>query len=161
MLYENEKTLRNLGVIASIAQNDKMNTEGEVFSIYTPTSLRGVVRMYYGESRETNITRIQQNIRSAKTFITNSLSEIHTNENDERTSFALKISLSTQTQSCQRMLMALKDCIVGLKNLSATYREDASITSKLNILINEVEDFCASTTSVSQTSPLLEDRLKI
>ena len=75
MQTELDKVLRNLGVIASLKQNDKLSTEGDFFTIFVPTAMRSLLRMLYRESREQNLERCAECIRSARIFVTNTISE--------------------------------------------------------------------------------------
>ena len=55
MESEAERTLSNLHVLSALSQNDKLNTNEDVFDIYAPTSLRGMWRTWYGERRGQNV----------------------------------------------------------------------------------------------------------
>lgn len=147
-------TLRNLGVIAVLSQNDKINTKDDYFTIYSPTALRGIARLiYYGEGREHNIVKISNCIRDAKAFITTCMNEIYT-ENEESTdaNFMRKLALSSKHQICNRMITALEKSQDGLKSLKVTYKDDASCTSKLDCLLYEVQDFLTTTRVVCEQS---------
>ena len=149
METEVEIILRNVNVVASLMPNDKLNTEGNLFSVFAPTSFRGVVRLFYREDRETNVSRIQSTIRQAKTFVSNTMQyEIVSNN------FNGRMKLTTQLQQCSRMMSALKAAVQGLENITQTYKEDASIVAKLNMLKYEIEDFIAATQiALSVSSP--------
>tara|TARA_B100000945_G_C20414020_1_gene614182 strand:- start:710 stop:1261 length:552 start_codon:yes stop_codon:yes gene_type:complete len=136
-----EKILRNLGVISALTQNDKINTKDELFSVYVPTTFRGLHRSYYGEGRELNIMKIQNCIRDAKNFISNTLSEIKNGNGREEVSFMHRMNLASQNQLCTRMMDSLKNCQDGLSALQVTYKDDASICTQLVIMINEISDF--------------------
>lgn len=152
---ENEKTLRNLGVLSALTQNDKINTKEDIFSIYVPTSLRGLTRMLYGESRDHNISRIQNCARDAKQYISSILNEIDSSEEVD-SSVMKRINNSTQTKMCNRMMNSLKDSVAGLSALQITYKDDASCVTQLEILINEINDFLQTTHHIAKTSPVLE-----
>tara|TARA_B110000008_G_C16939610_1_gene551906 strand:- start:933 stop:1424 length:492 start_codon:yes stop_codon:yes gene_type:complete len=146
MNQDNEKTLRNLAVIAALTQNDKINTKDDAFTIYVPTHLRGMTRMIYGETREHNIFRIQTCIREAKQYIQSRISEISNTSNDD--TISKKFSMSIQTKQCTRMLHALKQSETGLKSLQITYKDDASYTAQLQILLDEISDFLTTTQNI-------------
>ena len=172
-----ELTLRNLGVIAALSQNDKINTREDNFSIYTPTTFRGLARMvYYKEGREHNIQKISHCIRDAKSFIVSGMNEIHEDASSLNSEFLLnaekstestqdtmnysnllqKLNISTKNNTCTRMRESLKKSINGLHSLSTTYKEDASCTSRLENLIHEIQDFLSSTRDVARSSPVLQ-----
>ena len=73
-----ERALRNLHVISAVSHNDKLQTNADVFDIYTPTSLRSVARTWYGEGRSQNIQRVRQTVRSGIHFASKSLEDAHT-----------------------------------------------------------------------------------
>ena len=151
-----DKTLRNLGVIAALSQNDKLLTEGEFFSIYIPTAMRSLVRMLYRESREQNMKRVGECIRCAKTFATTTLSEFGNEQsNDTNETLATKIHRHNQVQVCTRVLTALSETVGGLDNLIQTYRDDAALVVKIRNLKSEVLDFIENTQLVAQRSPVI------
>ena len=146
MQFETEKTLRNLSVLGALMQNDKINTEGEIFSIYVPTISRGLVRKFYGENRETNVTHIQEAVRHAKTFVSQTLST----QRPLADSFNSKMFCNTQIQHSTRMIEAMNKAIKGLTHLIQTYRDDASISAKLDIICNEIQDFVNNIESIQE-----------
>jgi hypothetical protein len=155
-------TLRNLKVISALAQNDKINTKDDYFSIYNPTTWRGLARlMYYGEGREHNIQKLSQCIKDAIAFITTCMNELVTERQDESsdTTFMRTFSLNSKSQTCHRMMISLEDSVKGIESLKITYKDDASSTSKLDCLIYEIQDFLDTTRSFANTSPTLT-RLK-
>jgi hypothetical protein len=138
-------TLQNLGVIAELSQNDKMNTKSEYFTIYIPTTFRGMARfIYYGEGRDDNISKITLCIHTAKEFILKYLNELHTDTAQAQT-FLQNMEISKKKNLCKRMLAALEQSIKGLMALKTTYKDDASSHSKLQCLILEIEDFLEAT----------------
>jgi hypothetical protein len=156
---ENEKTLRNLGVLHALTQNDKLNTKDEIFIIYVPTTLRGITRFWYGETREHNIQKIQSCIRDAKLYISSTLNELNLIEKNSDGSVIKQLAVNTQSQLCLRMLSALKESETGLQSLQITYKDDATFTAQLDILLNEIHDFLTATSHIAQSSPTL-DRFK-
>jgi len=155
MNNDNDKNLRNLSVIGSLAQNDKLNTKDDIFVIYVPTTLRGIARFYYGENRQQNLQRIQQCIRDSKHFISTCMNDINNNNGDTH-SFIKMMDLSEQKTFCARMLDALKSSKKGLECLQLTYKDDATATSSLSMLVNEIDDFLHATRQLAETSPPLE-----
>ena len=143
MESESERILRNLTVVGLINQNDKLSTNATEFSLYEPTSLRGMFRLYYGETRIQNVIHIQSTVRSAKTFI----EQIITNYKEEHERFASIYLSRTQLQCCKRMYEALVASKSGLSNLKQTYKDDASIMTKLQTLIHEIDDFVEVTSA--------------
>ena len=149
-----DRVLRNLGVVASLKQNDKLQTEGEFFAIYVPTAMRGFVRLLTRETREINITRTTECIRAAKTFVTSTMAE-HSDGMEVCTTLTMKINWTSQVQICSRVLKTLGDVNGGLENLCQTYRDDAALVCRIGNLQDEVKDFVANTRMIGQTSPVL------
>lgn len=155
MNNEIDKVLRNLGVIAALKQNDKLQTEGEFFAVYVPTVMRGLVRMLYGEAREMNMQRVTECIHKAKNYVSTTLAE-HGNDSDqEHISVQMKLLRHNQIQHCTRVLHALSEINTGLDNLVETYRDDAAMVCRIRNLKDEVNDFVESTQFVAKTSPVI------
>ena len=144
MQTEIERMMRNVTVVASIMPNDKLNTEYEFFSVYTPTSMRGLFRYWSGETRETNVSKIQASIRQAAQFVQASMQNEVTTANN----FSGRMKAATQIQQCQRILDTLRKAVTGIDNLKQTYKDDASIVAKLHMIRNEIEDFLNATNTV-------------
>lgn len=146
-------TLNNLGVIAAISENDKINTKEDYFTIYMPTTFRGLARLvYYGEGREHNVQKISQCVQDAKKYILASMSEIHADAADVDSSFLRRLATNSKQQTCLRMIESLEKSKRGMSALKVTYKDDASCTSKLDCLINEIQDFLATTRDVVSES---------
>ena len=147
---EDDKTLRNLGILSLITQNDKLNTKEDTFSIYVPTTWRGMMRYVYNENREHNIEKIQSCIREAKKFITANITNSTLYEDDQN-NFSMKFEHEARKRSTTRMVSALQKSKKGLESLLITYKEDASAMSKLQIIIDEMDDFINTTHRTSPT----------
>lgn len=70
-----ERTLNNLHVLGALSHNDKLMTNEDHFDIYAPTSLRGLLRMWYGERRGQNVQRVRNAVRAAIAFAHRSLED--------------------------------------------------------------------------------------
>lgn len=146
MQTEVENMVRNMNVVASLMPNDKLNTETPLFSVYIPTSVRGLWRLWNREHRESNIAQIQSCVRQATAFIQATMqNEVLSN------SYAGKMKLATELQHCHRTMESLNNAKIGLENLCQTYRDDASIVAKINMIKHEIEDFLNATTIVLQS----------
>jgi len=131
--------LRNINVVASLMPNDKLNTEGGTFAVYVPTATRGAWRYWASETREANLTRVQSAVRQAKTFISGVADEQQAEAEDSKV--RTRVQASIRSRQCIRMLDALKKASGGLENLCQTYRDDASIVAKINMVRDEIDDF--------------------
>jgi hypothetical protein len=145
MQTETEIMLRNIKVVASLMPNDKLNTEAALFSIYVPTSMRGLWRFWEREHREANISRVQSCIRQAIVIIQTVLQT-----RDNADTFRARFQMTTEMQQCRRIMDALLEARIGLQNLAQTYRDDASAVAKLIMVDHEIEDFVHATQSAMQ-----------
>ena len=141
---ETERVFHNLCVIAAISQNDKLMTNEEDFQIYTPTSIRGAVRTWYGETRTRNVRRIGSTLTSAKESIR--LAMENTEELLRRPvngvpSGAKRIRLDTDVARTIRMAETIRRSVEGVQNMACTYRDDAGLNSQLNSLVLDTQDF--------------------
>ena len=133
MQAEYERVLKNLSILATASHNDKVNTNDDIFSIYIPTYSRGAMRLYYGEKRNNNIQKIQDNVRMATSFVTKNMKEITSDLKDFKNAVMI--------QQSRRMLQALESSKEGLKNLQQTYKDDSATNTHIQILLCEINDF--------------------
>ena len=143
MQSETERTFRNLKVIASLKQNEKLITEGPIFEIHPPTMGRSLWRVWRSEGRERNFDKIQCCIREAKNFIEKTVAS--TEQSD---TFCGQLHLITQAKLSQRVMLAMEDAIPGLDNVAVTYREDAGVLAKIDLIKEEINDFIIATRSI-------------
>lgn len=144
MQSETERTFRNLKVISSLKQNDKLITESSIFEIHPPTMTRSMYRLWKSENREENLNKILACVREAKNFIEKTMS---TSEQSE--SFQGKLFLITQDRLSKRMLAAVEEVVPGLTNFSVTYKDDAGILAKIDLIIEEIKDFVTATKTLT------------
>ena len=139
-----ERTVSNLFVLSALSHNDKLLTNGETFAIYAPTTMRALVRTFYGERREQNIARVRQTVHSAIRYASKSLEEanaMHDAHGADAPPSALRLRIETTALQHFRMLDALQRSCTGLRNLTQTYRDDAALASQISLLVGEVSDF--------------------
>ncbi len=148
MQAEHERVLQNLIVLGSVLQNDKIISNDDCFVLHEPSAMRSLYRYYYSENRIANVCKIQANVREAKGFITSCI----TSEPMEETNFATRMQATNMRQARSRMMTAMRKSIQGLENLKLSYKEDASTNAKLDMIINEINDFVMAT---NQSSPAL------
>lgn len=136
-----EITLRNLHVLGALSHNDKLMTNEDSFDIYAPTSLRGVLRMWYRENRAANIERVRTAVRAGIQFSERTLQEAESlrafpsvlGEVGNATLRANNMAVQHR-----RMVEALERACHGLINLLQTYRDDAAMAAQINLVIEEV-----------------------
>lgn len=147
MQTEAERTLNNLHVLAALSHNDKLMTNEDSFDIYSPTSFRGFVRMWYRENRHANISRIRNCVRSAMTFCHTSLEDTLTMGNSSSLSTSspltehMQLRVSSSAMQFVRMVDAIDRAQSGLKNLLQTYRDDAASVSMVRLMMEEMDAF--------------------
>lgn len=145
MQSDAERTLNNLHVLAALSHNDKLMTNGDAFDIYAPTTFRSMLRSWYGEGRVQNMQRVQHTIRAAIGFANKSYEDATAlmiqNGIDSRVPSYLKVRFDTLSLQHVRMCEGLSRARLGLGNLLQTYREDATLSSKVSLLMEEIDDF--------------------
>ena len=136
MQRDAERTLRNLHILGALSHNDKLMTNEEIFDIYAPTVLRGVVRLWYRERRSCNIERIRETIQGAVAFALKLLDDIST---FQKSGQDVAMHHTTSVVQHERICCALRKACPGLENMIQTYKEDAAYTSQLKLMIDEIE----------------------
>jgi hypothetical protein len=111
-----DSILVNLKVISKLEPNIKLETDGILFkqvdwSIF-PEWAR---RWWYGQSRTIIINKIKQLYKNSFSIVKNS-----------------------DKVAKLRILKAVSDSINGLTNLKQTYSEDSTITSQIDVIIEDI-----------------------
>ena len=142
MQNDTERILNNLHVLAALSHNDKLMTNGGVFDIYVPTSMRGLFRTWYGERRMLNIAHVRECIRMAMHLSQKSLEDTLAllNTSSPRCD-QMRLRIDTHAMRHLRMLEGLSRSRQGLQNMMQTYRDDAASASNVQLLMEEIEDF--------------------
>lgn len=138
-----ERILVNLHVLGALSHNDKLMTNEDAFDIYIPTTLRGMMRSWYGERRGQNVARIRSTVRGGIEFSQRTLTDIRAYNTR---SIAEEVDVNTlrrETMELQfrRMIDALRRARDGLTNLIQTYRDDAALSSQIRLINGEIGDF--------------------
>lgn len=143
-----ERTLGNLNVLGAMSQNDKLMTNEDHFNIYTPTTLRALMRTWYRERRCQNVQRIRTTIRNginfAQTFLddaTRLLADHPATSSSPNVVDGVRLKIDTMVLQHIRMCDALRSSIQGLTSMLQTYRDDAALSSQLTGLVQEITDF--------------------
>lgn len=130
---EFERTLRNLAVLAELKQNDKLITLSDSFAIHPPTPLRGAWRMWQGEARDANFQKIHDYIHTACNYVStnkHTFEVVHPDLQQEQIK-----------RRCLRMIETLKRSKNGISNLCHTYTDDTTSKVKLEIMMQQIDDF--------------------
>lgn len=104
--------LINLKILSSIGTQDKICTIEKTFNLHTPTPYRSWYRLYYRETRHKNMLDIE-----------NCIHDCFRNENRDR----IKCAIRTVPN--------------GLTKLGETYKGDATIYSRIQVLIENINLF--------------------
>lgn len=148
MQSETERALRNLTILGSISHNDKINTNDETFSIYVPTALRGLVRTWYAEKRCSNCQKIQDTVRAGIAFVQTTSQELLVETCET-------YSKANKQKQCVRIFHSLEKSKLGLNNLQQTYRDDTTMHTQLQIIMDEIDDFVSIVSQQPQMHFLL------
>lgn len=143
MQAEAERILGNLHVLGAVSHNDKLMTNEDAFDIYTPTTLRGLMRSWYGERRGQNVARIRSTVRGAIEFSQRTLTDVRSYGMSTRGDDVDVNTLRRETMELQfrRMIDGLRRAREGLGNLTQTYRDDAALSSQILLINEEISDF--------------------
>lgn len=154
-----ERTLNNLHVLSVLSHNDKLMTNEDVFDIYSPTTFRGLMRMWYGERRLQNVQRIRCTVRAAMTFASRTLDDANALTSVQPRTDNMTLRIDTIVLQHVRMVDGLARAKEGLANLQQTYRDDPALTSQLSLVVEEIGAFLNVITAhtrklQAQTSPM-------
>ena len=147
MESDTERVMRNLSILGSVSQNDKINTNCDIFVIYVPTVLRGAVRLWYGEARQCNMQRLQETIRIATSAIRQYVTDVSQMTGEEQ-----RFQKATKELWCKRLIKTLAESRSGLTNLQQTYRDDVTMHTQVKMLIDEITDFLQIIQSSSEVN---------
>tara|TARA_B110001452_G_scaffold4181_1_gene3827 strand:- start:9109 stop:9753 length:645 start_codon:yes stop_codon:yes gene_type:complete len=138
-----ERILGNLHILGALSHNDKLMTNDDAFDIYIPTTIRGLMRMWYGERRGQNVTRIRSTVRGAIEFSQRTLTDLRAYNTQSTMEDVDVNTLRRETMELQfrRMIDGLRRAREGLSNLIQTYRDDAALSSQIRLINEEIADF--------------------
>lgn len=131
-----ENLLLNVKILSNIKEFDKLSTSNdEMLVIDSPSYLQGIYRTFYGDSREETLNKID-NIINDLFKITD---EMLDNETKKKKKYYNNFKDDNST-IFQKIAINLSESIKGLQNLKITYIKDVSITSRLDIIINKIQN---------------------
>ena len=112
----------NLKVVGMLRPHERLSTMGNRVFVDRPSVWQGLRRWIRGDHRKLNVDVLDQVFGSALLMLRNS--------NDEQ----------RRLRVAHEMLQAC----TGLRNLQATYEQDAETVARLQIIIDSVRDHLAS-----------------
>ena len=127
--------LLNLKIISNIKEYDKVTTGQEHVEIDKPSILQGLRRALRGDSRINTLERINQIIDQAFKVTDEILEEEYDTNQPNLPTRPFK---EENSHLFQRFTMELLNASKGLENLKITYKDDVSIISKLDLIIDKI-----------------------
>jgi hypothetical protein len=159
-----QNTLINLNIVSKIRPNDKIYVNIDNYiSIEYDSMFQGFLRFIYNNSRNKNINNLNNfysltfnqiddllNSKYLNVFISKidfrKSSNKHINQSEEKTNFPTEHRCDLENENFLKVYSDLMEInhyiklsISGLENLKKTYASDVLTTSKIDIIINNVE----------------------
>ena len=141
-----ESILTNLKIISNLKPNDKLTIKDNILVIDQPYYYQGVTRWWNQDSRTGTMVELEKIVNDTFTIIDN----IYTSELQSKTgssidnNFYYKRSIpesyfkNENSQQLQSFSSELSNAIKGLQNLKLTYKNDISICSKIDVMIEKI-----------------------
>ena len=129
-----DETILNLKILSNIKKNDKLITNTNILEIDSPNILQGINRWYYNENRELTLKKLNnicENTFKITDYILN-------NEKDRNISNEKNILQYNNNEIFQLLIYEMTNSLNGLSNLKATYANDISISSQIEILKKKI-----------------------
>ena len=142
-----DQLLLNLKIIANIKEYDKLIVDDTTkqLTIDKPYVFQGILRYFNGNTREQSINYIEDIIQ--KIFvITDDLLQLETSSSH-------KVNFADDTKSIyQNIVLHLNQSIGGLQNLKITYLADISSTSRIQLIIEKIQNRIQKINSIMKLS---------
>jgi hypothetical protein len=142
-----DELLLDLKIIASIKEYDKLIITDSHLSIDKPYMLQGVMRYLYGQCRDQAITYIEEIIQQIFDFTSGLLDVPDSVVSKAPASFILrdnekvKFKFADDAKTIyQIMVQHLISSIAGLQNLKITYMNDIPSTSRIQLIIEKIQN---------------------
>lgn len=132
-----DNILINLNIISKIAPKDKIYvTEEGYISIDNSTIIQGVVRFLYNNSRSKSISNLSNFFSNVFETI-DSICDIQLCDSKSRDKEVNNYSITGENT----LLSYIRKSVPGIENLKQTYSNDVVITSKLDIIIDNIQRY--------------------
>ena len=141
-----ESILTNLKIISNLKPNDKLTIDDNILIIDRPYYYQGVTRWWNQDSRTGTMLELEKIVNDTFNIIDN----IYTSELQSKTgttvsnNYYYKRSIpesyfkNENSQQLQSFSSELSNAIKGLQNLKLTYKNDISICSKIDVMIEKI-----------------------
>jgi hypothetical protein len=137
-----DKLLIDLKILSKVPENGKLNTvSGNQLYMESTTFYQGIMRFMKGDSRNKTIERIEELINTSKQIAVSILQNSTMNIYEKNTTIS-KYEINEFNKYFEQLKCLsneLKNSQQGLKNLKNTYDNDANITSKLEVIIENIK----------------------
>ena len=123
-------------IISNLKEYDKLSTSDKnILIIDSPSLLQCIYRTIYGDSRDETLNKIENIINEIFSITDNLLERSQHNNSYFNKNFDDDISTTFQS-----IVLNLSESVKGLQNLKITYLKDVSITSRIDLIINKVQN---------------------
>ena len=138
-----QSLLQKIRVIGCLQPHEKLATQTERLSTYSPSLQSTLQRLYQRETRDHNLYTVEQVINSMLDEVEQALSEaaVHGAKGDAAAALSVQERLQvTANESFVREACAvLETAKTGLANLQQTYASDAAIQTRIVTLVALLE----------------------
>ena len=130
--------LLNLKIISKIPEHGKIKRTGNTIALEThiPSYIEGIVRFYRGDSRKKGVSDMEDIILSAIEKC-----EYIINNREFTGCEEISLNFQKQVEILDMIHEELKKCTEGMINFRTTYHNDATVCSKIDILITRIKNY--------------------
>ena len=137
--------LVNLKILSKVGENGKISSLGTSgtgqISIAEPGYLTPIWRYIHGDSRQKTIETINDIVNNAiqisNNMLQNTCMTIYDNQ-DTPSSYEVS-KFNKQFQSLKSISTELENSLKGINNLKITYKNDATISSQIEVIITSIQ----------------------
>lgn len=121
-----ETVMHNLKIVGMVGEQDKLITAPR-FGLRPPTTLRAIMRRWYGENRDADLQNLRNLMSSAICIAQLNSVEAHR-------------GTALHSVSNDRLIQAVCTALSGMQTLTRTYHDDQETCAKIELLIQECKD---------------------
>lgn len=131
-----DRVLHDLKVIAAIRDNDKIYTQNGMLNLDHGGYMSSVNRYIKGEGRNKGILAINNVLSDAFAITDTNFRKIESHFSVENRETMVQ-NMKSYHMIC-KIRRNVSDCLIGFKNLRATYSEDTSVTARIDVMKDRV-----------------------
>ena len=144
-----QNILINLNIISKIKPGNKIFINNDnLINIEYDNVLQGLIRFFYNNSRNKTINNLDNFYLLAFNQIDNLINSKYLNIKNDKSNFLVECKYNLQNDDFLKIYTNLMEMnhyiclsIGGLNNLKKTYISDILTSSKIDIIINSIENF--------------------